>query len=347
MEKVDRESAAGGFQASRQRITTFLIIAIVLTGAFLVVLDWGKFAPVLAQADWQPVFLALLLTLISYLCVSYAFTLVNQILGIQVSRRDLIGIGFVTIVMNHVLTTGGVAGYSVRYLLMRKHGVSLKDVLAASILHFYLTSLDMLAMLPVGFLYLLLNTEMPAGVTALLGMMTGLMAIVAVVATGLIFFISWRQRLVQFLVSLGSMILHRNLSETLTRFDDTLTRGVSAMRQQPSKVLLVITLTWIDWFSSVGVVWLCFDAFGQPIRFGVILAGYVIGVMAGVLSMVPGGYGVQEGSMTAIFVLLGASFQQALLASILFRGVYFFLPYGISLVFYGRLLKTTRPDGYS
>jgi hypothetical protein len=96
--------------------------------------------------------------------------------------------------MNHVLTTGGVAGYSVRYLLMHKHGVSLKNVLTASVLHFYITSLDMLTMLPVGFLYLLLNAELPAGVAAFIGLMTGLMGIVAVVATGLIFLEPWRRR---------------------------------------------------------------------------------------------------------------------------------------------------------
>jgi uncharacterized protein (TIRG00374 family) len=201
----------------------------------------------------------------------------------------------------------------------------------------------MLIMLPVGFLYLLLNAELPVGVAALTGLMTGLMGIVAVVATGLIFLDAWRHRLVQFLTRLGFVILRRNFREALKRFDDTLTRGVSAMRRQPFTVFLTIVLTWVDWFCSVGVVWLCFDAFGQPIRFGVILAGYVIGVMAGVLSMVPGGFGVQEGSMTGFFVLLGASFQQALLASILFRGIYFLIPYGISLIFYGRLLKTARP----
>ena len=339
MEKVDREGSLGVISASRQRLAAILIIAIVLSAGLFVVLDWGEFAPVLEQADWKPVLLALLLTVISYICVSDAFALVNKLLGIQVSRRDLVEIGFVTTVLNHILTTGGVAGYSVRYLMMRKHGVSLKDVLAASILHFYLTSLDMLAMLPVGFLYLLLNTRLPAGVTTVLGLMTGLLIIAAVVATGLIFFDSRRQHLVQFLIRSGRVILNRDFRETLNHFDASLTRGVSAMRQQPSRVLIVMALTWIDWFSSVGVVWLCFDAFGQPIQFGVILAGYVIGVMAGVLSMVPGGFGVQEGSMAGVFVLLGASFQQALLASILFRGIYFLIPYGISLVFYGHLLR--------
>jgi uncharacterized protein (TIRG00374 family) len=260
-------------------------------------------------------------------------------LGIRMSRRDLAEIGFLSTILNHVLTTGGVAGYSVRYLLMRRRGVALKDVLAASVLHFYLTSLDMLSMLPVGFLYLLVNTSLPRGVTVLVGLMTLIMAIAAAVATALIFRAGWRTRLLNGALRLGRAVLRRDFRKPLERFDASLAKGVAAMRREPRVVLAVMALTWIDWFASVAVVWLCFDAFGAPIPFGDSLSGFVIGVTAGVLSMVPGGLGVQEGSMAGVFALLGASFQRALLASILFRIVFFLVPYGVSLPFYGRLLR--------
>lgn len=334
----------GGENASRQRLALGLVLVIVTAGAVFVILDWGKFAPVLRQADVRPVLAALFLTVVSYFCVSLAFALVSRILGIELSYRDLGEIGFVSMILNHILTTGGVAGYSVRYLLMRQRGVILEDVLTASLLHFYLTSLDMLTMLPVGFLYLLLNTSLPAGVTALVGLMTLVMAVVAILATLLIFIKDHRRRWVDILVRLGQRILRRDFSASLRHFELSLARGVDVMRRRPLNVLAVMILTWIDWFASVFVVWLCFDALGPPIGLGVILAGYVIGVMAGVLSMIPGGFGVQEGSMTGVFVLLGAPFEQALLASILFRGIFFLVPYGVSLLFYGRLLRRNSPD---
>jgi uncharacterized protein (TIRG00374 family) len=173
--------------------------------------------------------------------------------------------------------------------------------------------------------------------------MTLAMTIVAVLATWLIFVPERRSRVMRILARLGRSLLQRDFGETLQPFDATLGRGVTAMLRKPFTLALALSLTWIDWFASIGVLWLCFDALGEPARVGVILTGYVIGVMAGVLSMIPGGLGVQEGSMAGIFVLLGASFQQSLLASILFRGVFFLLPYGISLVFYGRLLRQKIP----
>ena len=55
--------------------------------------------------------------------------------------------------------------------------------------------------------------------------------------------------------------------------------------------------------------------------------------------MIPGGLGVQEGSMAGIYALLGVPLNQAVLAAILFRVVYYFAPYLVSLAFYRRMLR--------
>lgn len=339
MNEFAEEKSAGRAPAPKRLAVALILLILLLAGAVLVAFDWTEFAAVLERAEWRPLLGAVAITAVSYTCISLAFAVVARLLGIQMRYRDLSEIGFVSIVLNHILTTGGVAGYSVRYILMRRHRVALKDVAAASILHFYLSGLDMIIMLPVAFLYLLVHATLPRGVIAVVGLMTVLMAAVAIIATALIFLERWRSQVVRLLTRLGRKMLRRDLSETLQRFDATLTRGVEAMRRHPSTIALVLTLTWIDWVGSVLVVWLCFYAVGEPIGLGVTLAGYVIGVMAGLLSMVPGGLGVQEGSMVGVFVLLGAPFRQALLVSILFRGLFFLLPYAASLVLYGRLLR--------
>jgi uncharacterized protein (TIRG00374 family) len=59
----------------------------------------------------------------------------------------------------------------------------------------------------------------------------------------------------------------------------------------------------------------------------------------GLVSMIPGGLGAQEGSMGAVYALLGVPLEQAMLAAILFRAVYYLVPFLISLAFYRRLLR--------
>jgi uncharacterized membrane protein YbhN (UPF0104 family) len=56
--------------------------------------------------------------------------------------------------------------------------------------------------------------------------------------------------------------------------------------------------------------------------------------------MIPGGLGVQEGSMTAIYVGFGVDPEQAVLAVLAFRLVYQTVPFVISLPLYKRLMST-------
>ena len=55
--------------------------------------------------------------------------------------------------------------------------------------------------------------------------------------------------------------------------------------------------------------------------------------------MVPGGLGVQEGSMAGVYHLLGVPLEQAVLVSLLFRLVYYVIPFGVSLAFYWYVLQ--------
>jgi uncharacterized protein (TIRG00374 family) len=111
------------------------------------------------------------------------------------------------------------------------------------------------------------------------------------------------------------------------------------MRQQPISILIVLTLVIIDWSASAATLWLSFRSLGIALMLGQVITGFVIGIVAGVASMIPGGLGVQEGSMAGIFALLGVSFDRAVLASVLFRVIYFFVPYLISLTLYRGLLR--------
>ena len=72
---------------------------------------------------------------------------------------------------------------------------------------------------------------------------------------------------------------------------------------------------------------------------GVVITGFAVGVAAGVMSMVPGGLGVQEGSMAGAYHLLGVPLEQGVLVSFLFRLVYYMVPFGVSLLFYRNVLR--------
>ena len=323
----------------RQRFAAGLILIVLLVGIFVIASDWSNIQKVLLQADWYLLPLAVLFTVVSYACVSYNFAKISRLLDIKMGEGILTEIGFVTAALNHVVSSGGIAGYSLRYVFMKGHGVSLQNVLAASILHFYLTSLAMLAVLPGGFAYLMLNAAIPSGVAIGLGIGTAILSVVFVLITGVVLVQSFRRPVLEKIQRLVKRFTKRDFEETLQQFDQGLTRGVGALKQQPKMIALVFILIALDWVTSAVVLWYCFDALGDPVSPGMLMSGFVIGIMAGVASMIPGGLGIQEGSMAGVFNLLGVPFEQALLASILFRVIYFLLPYFASLALYWRLIR--------
>lgn len=330
------------FPLRHERRITLGLILLVMLGVVVVIADWEEIRNIMSAAEWQPLPVAILFTLISYACISYSFALVSGLLGVRVNRHTLAEIGFVSTVINHVLTSGGAAGYSIRYILMKRHRVNSQDILAVSILHFYLTSLVMLGMLPVGLLYLFANSTVSGGLATFMLVMASLLIVVFIFGFGLIFSKSMRRIALSPLGRVVGRLFRRDITEMLNDFDITMYKGVKAMRKHPGVILLIMALVVIDWITSAGVLWLSFVALGDPVEPGVLMTGFVIGIMAGVLSMIPGGLGVQEGSMAGIFALLGVSLDQALLASILFRVIYFFFPYALSMAFHYRIMQKDR-----
>jgi glycosyltransferase 2 family protein len=332
---------------SQNRLTTALILAISLAGILLLASDWQKMRKVLAEADWRYLPVVLGLTFFSYAFYSYGYAIVSQMLNIRMRKRELAEVCFISSVVNHVLTTGGVVGYSLRYLLMNMYKVSFKDVISSSILHVYLTSLDMLTILPLSFVYLLVNAPVPRAAAIALGLMTLIFALVLVLTTAVVLIPSIRQPIIEVLARLGQKILRRDYKPWLTQLDESLTLGRQAIRNRPILLVWVITLTLADFVCSVAAMGFIFIALGYPVTPGVLVTGYVIGIMAGLLSMVPGGLGIQEASMAGIYALLGVPVEVAILAAILFRFLYYFVPYFCILPFYNRLLHQAKQQAAS
>lgn len=326
------------------RVLIGAILLLGLVAGVFVTMDAERMREVLTQADWRAIPAALLFTAISYLATGYLFARISRMMGIKMGVRDLTEIGFTTAALNHVLTSGGVAGYSVRYLLMRENGVKLKDVLAASALHYYLTSLLMLAALPVAFTYLLFNASMALGVVIGLAAVTVVVSVIFIIASGLIFVRSMRTVVLDWIGRLVKTVAKQDISENLENFDFALTRAVTLLRQRPLEFALAILLVATDEVSSAIVLWFCFTALGPSVLAGEVMAGYVIGIMSGVVSLVPGGLGVQEGSITGVFSLFGTPIEQAVLAAVLFRLIFFILPYLVSFLFFGRLMRKSTDN---
>jgi uncharacterized protein (TIRG00374 family) len=325
---------------SRQRkIIVISVIVFVLLAVLIVVLDWKQVHEIIGKARWQFSLAALLFTIVSYFCLNYAYVLVNRAFGISNRWWLIFRVGIVSSTLNNILGFAGAAGHSLRVQLIKGKGLDAGSVMAASIFHSYLNIAMLLLMLAMGLLILLFSHVVYGGSALGLGMISGILVFFLGSSTAIIFIPRLKSKVLRFINSAWHFFTHRDITSFLDDFDEGLTRGLITLKGRPWALTLVLVLMAGEWAFQAVAIWFCFSALGSAPGLGILLSGFGIGLSAGNLSWVPGGLGIQEASMAGIYALLGMSFTQAALVAILFRVVYDFIPFFITLPFYGRLIR--------
>jgi uncharacterized protein (TIRG00374 family) len=109
---------------------------------------------------------------------------------------------------------------------------------------------------------------------------------------------------------------------------------------------MLVPAAWItfDWVLTLGIIWVAFRSVGHPIPLGLVLIGFGVGVVLSLVGVIPGGLGIMEGSMTAVYVSLGVPLEPTVVAVIIFRFAYYVVPLLISVfLFRGLLRQVVRP----
>jgi uncharacterized protein (TIRG00374 family) len=311
-------------------VNVLVAMGFLAAGLLVVILDRQQVQLVINRANWRLVIPAVMLTAVSYICLSYSSAIIFRIFGNRLGLKDLLRIGFVATVMTFTLNIGGITGTSVEFLLLKERGISTEDILAPSLFQLYFSGIMLAAILPIGLFELMANPLVSGG--GILG---------ASIATAGIALLYWpfRSFILNSLGSLVNLITRHSVTAALNDFNTALTRGVAVLRQQPTTLAILLLLAVVDWASTIAALWFCFAAIGEQLSIGTLMAGFSLGITAGFVSFIPGGLGVQEGSMAGIFGLMGVPVSTAFLGAILFRIVYYLVPFIVSLGCYRRLLR--------
>jgi uncharacterized protein (TIRG00374 family) len=73
-----------------------------------------------------------------------------------------------------------------------------------------------------------------------------------------------------------------------------------------------------------------------------VMVGFGVGLFISLVSFVPGGLGVMEGSMTAVFVSLGVPLHKAVVAVLIFRLSYHVIPLVVSVFLFHSVFRAAR-----
>jgi uncharacterized membrane protein YbhN (UPF0104 family) len=122
----------------RQKLIVVLILAVfIIFGAVFIFLDRQNIRLVANTANWLSILFALLLSAAVNFYLSWSFLIINRIYDIRIPTGNLFVIGYVSSALSNLLDFMGLAGHSLRLLLMQGKEIEPGQVMAASLIHSY------------------------------------------------------------------------------------------------------------------------------------------------------------------------------------------------------------------
>ena len=230
--------------------------------------------------------------------------------------------------VNHILPSGGAAGFSYLAWILKKHKVSVARSTMAQLIRFVLTFVSFILLLIVAMAILLFHHQLEKSIV-----FVGLALVAA--AVGAIFVGIWliksNERLRRFSAWLTKTINRfvcwitrgrkRKIVKdtTILEFFDGLHDDYLAIRRE--RRILIRPFVWaiVANVLDVALIWIAFWALGYPLDAALLFIAFGIASIAGALSATPGGAGVYEAVMVAFLAAAGVSPEVAIAGTLLAR----------------------------
>ena len=319
---------------SRNVVVFFLGLGLLFAVSFLV-RDKESIVVALSHMNYSLLLAVLLFTALSYLLLCGAFAKMCLLLGVDLPFKKLFHLWFIsTVISNLVSVAGGLTGYTTKIALFKRHEMRVSRIAALTLLFANLNNLALIILLPIGILSLLQSGATTGRVDEGLVVRLGLLILLLLIVTFSVLVGPIRDRVLGVLPWFVRNEKRKSgLQVRITAVNDALDEVVSEISRYPAKILLYVVFITLSVILSVLALGACFYALGVTVPFGVLLTGYAIGVFIGMISVVPGGMGVQEATMAGVFSFLGVNFGVAILAAVIFRLIYNVIPffYGVTL----------------
>jgi phosphatidylglycerol lysyltransferase len=325
---------------SYPKLTIISVVLMILLGAIIVFLDRNQVSQLWGKVAWNYAVAALIFIAVSYLLESISTVTILRVFGVTIDKNYLLRVGFVSSVLSNLIALP--AALALRSMVLTRHGVSQSQVVGSSLLLAYFKNLVFFVLIPLSLVYIIFTYPLAFGGVAVMVLIIAVLVVAIAVATVITFNEKLRTFVLRVVVRLWHFITHKNIEPALNNFGTTVTEGIKELRKNRKMGLLLAALTIGDVAAMITGLYFCFQALGIPVHIGILITGFNFGITLTVISFIPGDLGVQEASIAGILAIFGVPFTQGVLGAMLFRVVYYFVPFVFSLGFYWSLLKETR-----
>jgi uncharacterized protein (TIRG00374 family) len=316
----------------------FVFITVLFLGAALIYLSLSEIESILEtlqRGNFWFILLAIALQLTWYLVAGLNYRTLYQLLGMRESVYKLSLLSASANFVNTVAPSAGVGGMAVFIRAATRDCHSPGKVTVASMLCLFLDYVAFLFVLTLGLIVLFRRNDLdPTEV--------GASAIIFVIAAALGFLLylgsqsgqalgdalAWMGRLINNI--LRPFIRREYLSvERAYTFAREMAEDLKSLPQRRQSLLLPLAYSLAGKALLMFVLLSVFLAFKIPFSAGTIIGGFAITYLFLIVSPTPSGIGIVEGVMPLALSSLRVPWSQAVIITLAYRGITFWIPLGL------------------
>lgn len=324
-----------------------------------IILSVGVIAFMVYQAKdsfvkiWQSVqtgflFLSILSSVLIYVAMGLSLYEVLRVMGRRINKGAAIGIALVSTTVNYVVSSFGASGFALRAHLLNRRRVPFGTCVTASIVITVLLYFVLAIIILQGSVLMLFNSSATTMQLLKNFSLILVMCAVCVVVTAFLFNDEWRSKWLRKTFRLMNKVLYHVFRALIPKgkyddFMDQLDEGIDLIHKKKNKMTGAIIYVCADWLFTILVLYFAFRAVGVHISSGVLVAGFAVGMVTTLIPLLPGGLGAMELAMTAVYAQMGIDWDAALMATLIYRVVYYILPGIVSIFIYWGLQLSSSP----
>jgi len=259
--------------------------------------------------------------------------------------------------VNNVFPSGGVSGFGYFGMRMRSEGVSTSKATLTQVMRHTLTFMSFIVYLMLALLILSLFGNASRFMVLV---SSSIITFILIATAFVVYIISSSSRVKKFIAFLprvinkiGKVVLRGHLPriniEKIENLFGQLHDDYLLVRNDWKGLIRPFFWTLMMNLTELLTINVVYFAFGQTANFGALIIAYAVANIAGLVAILPGGFGVYEGLMTAVLTSAGIPKALALSATLVYRvlNMSFFLPIGFVLyqigIRKGKSPKTAKP----
>ncbi len=280
---------------------------------------------------------------LSYICIAGVLKKLLKGISLPISFGSCFKISLLSATLNYMMSVAGLSGVAAKVYLLSREDIPPSNTLSVSIIHGFLTNTIAVLFIYLGFFYLYSQHQITDRDRLFFGIAVLIVAFLLTVLTiQTIIHEAFRikvwdvgMRIVtSFCKKIGKPQWIR--SERAEAFFENFNGSLNMIMKNSGVLLVPAILAFFDWVFMFLCLKLSFVAIGYPVGNKVLMVGFSIGLFTGLFSLTPASIGLMEGSMAGAFYLMGLDYDLALVAILIYRIAYYFLPIGVSVLFLKR-----------